>query len=198
MKTKAIVLLALVFFTLVSCSDDDNATYYPTPVTSDGTLTVNGVTTNIGNGFIIKPYTGTDPNYDSRRFYVVLTDGTISLEDNDIVYSDNIHHLIDFNLYTDEEAAVGVQNTTYNLFIPGTGFDMGNPFIDHTSIDTNVAVQNGNYVSGDNLDSDDMDAGQLTINQNNGIYTLSFSFSNNGNAVNGTYTGTLTELNFQY
>lgn len=182
---------------LVSCSDDDNENTYVNP-TANGAMTVNGVTTNLNNGFIVKPYSGTDPNYDSRRFYVVLTDGGVTMFNNDFVFDDNVHQLIDFNLYVDEEAPVGVQNTTYNLYIPGTGFDMGNPFIDHTNISTNIVLHNGQFVSGDGLSSDDMDAGQVAISQTDGIYTLTFNFSNDNNTVSGTFSGTLTELIYEY
>lgn len=190
-------LLTLVLVLLVSCSDDDNNNTYVNP-TVNGSLTVNGVTTNINNGFIIKPYTGPNPDYDSRRFYIVLSDGDVTLFNNDLIFSDNTHQLIDFNLYTAEDAPVGVQNTTYNLYIPENGMDMGNPFIDHTSVSTNLVRQNGQVVSGDGLDSDDMNAGQLTLTQSNGIYTLTFSFSNDDNTVSCSFTGTLTELIYEY
>ena len=192
---KISTLLTLLLMVLVSCSDDDNTAVN---ATANGTLTVNGVTTAINNGFVIMPYTGTDPDYDSRRFYILLSDGDLTLFNNDFIFSDNTHQLIDFNLYTDENLPGAIQNATYNLFIPETGFDMGSPFIDHTNISTNLILQNGELVSGDGLDSDDMDAGQLTLSQSNGIYTLAFSFSNGGNTVSGRFTGTLTELNYQY
>ena len=190
-------LFALVLLLTVSCADDDhnNPVVYPTV---NGALTVNGVTKNINKGYVIKPYTGTDPNYDQRRFYVILSDGDVTLFNNDLVFSDNTHQLIDFNLYTHEDAAGSVQNATYNLYIPKTGFDMGNAFIDHTNISTNLVLQNGQVVSGDGLDSDDMDAGQLTLAHTDGVYTLAFSFSNDGNTVSGNFTGTLTELIYEY
>jgi hypothetical protein len=161
-------LFALMLLVLVSCSDDDNQITYVNPPAA-GTMTVNGVTTNISNGFIIKPYTGTDPDYDSRRFYIVLTDGTAAIEENELTYSDNVHQLIDFNLYTAEDAPTGVQNTTYNLFIPETGFDMADAFIDHTSINTNIVFQNGEYLSGDDFVWYELFAVQFSIQKNYGF-----------------------------
>ena len=190
-------LFALVVLLLVSCSDDDNNNTYVNPQVN-GTLTVNGVTTDVNNGFIIKPYSGTNPDHDRRRFYIILSDGDVTLFNNDLIFSEDTHQLIDFNLYTDDDAAGGVQNTIYNLYIPETGFDMSDPFIDHTNISTNLVKENGQVVSGDGLDSDDMDAGQLTLTQNSGVYTLTFSFSNDGNTVSGSFTGTLTELIYEY
>ena len=43
-----------------------------------------------------------------------------------------------------------------------------------------------------------MTSGQANISYNNGIYTINFAFSNAQNNITGTYTGTLTNLNYQY
>jgi adenylate kinase family enzyme len=35
-------------------------------------------------------------------------------------------------------------------------------------------------------------------NQTNGVYSITFSFSNDDNAITGTYTGAMNVLNYQY
>ncbi|VXC15227.1 conserved hypothetical protein [Flavobacterium sp. 9AF] len=91
-----------------------------------------------------------------------------------------------------------VQYTTYNVKNSHTNVNYNDPFIDHSGINTNVVIQNGTFVSGNSLSSDDMTSGQTSISYNNGIYTINFSFSNAQNNISGTYTGTLTNLNYQY
>ena len=194
---KVTILFVILFVVLTSCSNNETASTAPTPVAA-GVMTVNGVTTQLRHAFVVMPYTGNNPDYDKRRFYLVLTDGTLNMINNEIVYDSNIHQLIDFNLYSAADHLSTVQNTTYNLYVPNSGFDFNNPLIDHTSIDTSIAIQNGVYVSGDSLDSDDMEAGQITITQNNSGYTISFAFSNGGNNVSGNFTGNLTPLNYTY
>lgn len=161
-----------------------------------GTLTVNGVTTSINKGYLLPNYTGMDPMFDSRRFYIILSDGDVSFVDNEYVYADNIHQMIDFNLYTSSNNSGSVENTTYTLWNT-TGFDWDTAFIDHSGISTNVIMQNGHPDSMDHLSSDDMDNGQCTISENNGVYTLTFSFSDGQNTINGNFVGTLTHFNYQ-
>lgn len=91
-----------------------------------------------------------------------------------------------------------VQNTTYHVKNTHSSVNSNDPYIDHSSINTNVLIQNGNFISGNNLDSDDMTSGQAEVSVNNGIYTINFAFSNAGNTISGTYTGTMTNLNYQY
>jgi len=177
---------------LSSCSDNDDS------LKLGGKLVVNGVEHPLTKGFIVPNYTGDNPDYDKRRFYFVLTNGDIALNDNSYVYSDNITQLIDFNMYCSIENPGSVEYTTYSLFNTFTDTDFNDAFIDHSGINTNVELQNGEFVSGDSLSSDDMTSGQATISHNNGIYTINFYFSNEENTVTGTYTGTLTELNIQY
>lgn len=193
---KRISLLVVFVFLAFSCSDDDDKTILPSNFA--GTLTINGVSTQIDKGFIIPPYTGDNPDYDKRRFYIALTDGNISVADNDLVYGSNVHQLVDFNLYTSTAAIGTVQNTTYSLYIPGSGFDMANPYIDHSGMNTNVVIQNGEFISSEEFSSDDMNIGQMTLSNTNGAYNISFSFSNDDDTISGTFTGTLTQLNMQY
>lgn len=198
---KKIFSLIVFAFLLISCTDNDDKepdAPIPTPANA-GSFSINNVPTGgFARGYIIKPYTGDDPSYDKRRFYVVLTDGEISMVDNELVFADNVHNVLDFNLYTDEDVPGAVQNTTYNLYVPGSGFDMSNPFIDHSALSYNVVLQNGEFVSGDEIDSDDMAAGLLNLTGNNGVYSLSFQFTQTGFSASGTFVGPLIELNYQY
>ena len=91
-----------------------------------------------------------------------------------------------------------VEYTTYNLKNSHTNVNYNDPFIDHSGIKTNVILNNGAFVSGDSLSSDEMTSGQTSVSYNNGIYTITFSFSNAQNIISGTYTGTLSNLNYQY
>lgn len=190
-------LFVILFAVLTSCSNNETATSVPTAI-SNGSLTVNGVTTTLNNAFVVMPYAGNNPDYDKRRFYLILTDGTLNMVNNEISYDSNINQLIDFNLYSAADQLSTVQNTTYNLYVPNSGFDFNNPLIDHTAIDTNITIENGQYISSNSLDSDDMEDGQITLTQNNNVYTISFSFSNAGNTIIGNFTGNLTPLNYSY
>jgi len=194
---KNLNLLVAVFFLIslgTSCSSDDSTT---TNNTNTGRLIINGVEKPLLKGYLKPNYTGNDLNFDKRRFYLILTNGDVAMENNDYVYADDITQLIDFNMYCSVEHPGSIEYTTYNLFNAHTDTDFNDAFIDHSGINTNVVLQNGEFVSGDSLSSDDMTSGQATISHNNGIYTISFSFSNEENTVTGTYTGTLTELNYQ-
>ena len=85
MKKLKLFIGILIGFMILSCSsDDDNGNQQPTVA---GELIVNGQTYNLTKGFIIPNYTGSDPNYDPRRFYFILTNGDVTLENNDFVYS---------------------------------------------------------------------------------------------------------------
>lgn len=191
--------LLFVFFLLIglgtSCSSDDSASNNNI---NSGKLIVNGVERPLLKGYLRPNYTGNNVNYDKRRFYLILTNGDVAMENNDLVHSDNITQLIDFNMYCSIEHPGSVEYTTYNVFNSHTDTDFNDAFIDHSGINTNVVLQNGEYISGDSLSSDDMTNGQAGISYSNGIYTINFSFSNAENTVTGTYTGTLTELNYQY
>lgn len=184
------VLFSIVLFS--SCSNNEDSPKL------GGKLVVNGVEQTLTKGFILPNYTGDNVNYDKRRFYFILTNGDVAMENNSYVYADNITQLIDFNMYTSVENPGSVEYTTYNVFNSFTDTDYNDAFIDHSGINTNVVLQNGEFVSGDSLSSDDMTSGQATISHSNGIYTIQFSFSNAANVVTGTYTGPLTELNYQY
>lgn len=198
-KIKHIFTVLFSFLVLISCSKDEENTAVGTPIQINrGKLIVNGVEKSVNKGFIIPNYTGTDVNYNNRRFYFILTNGDVSLENNDIIYSDNITQLIDFNMYCSSLNPGSIQNGTYNLKNSYTSVNSNEAYIDHSGINTNVVLQNGEYVSGDSLDSDDMTSGHSEITVNNGIYTISFSFSNAQNNISGTYTGTMTNLNYQY
>lgn len=188
-------LISITLFS--SCSkNDDNITSDIS--TNSGKLIVNGVEKTLTKGFIIPNYNGTDVNYNKRRFYFILTNDEVTLQNNNYIYSNNITQLIDFNMYCSSLNPGSVQYTTYNVKNSHTNVDYSDPFIDHSGINTNVVIQNGAFVSGNSLSSDDMTSGQTSISYNNGIYTINFSFSNAQNNITGTYTGTLKILNYQY
>ena len=94
-KLNLLFALLLPLFIISSCSKDDENS---TPINS-GKLIVNGVEKTLTKGFIIPNYTGTDMSYNKRRFYFILTNDEVTLENNDFVYSNNITQLIDFNMY---------------------------------------------------------------------------------------------------
>lgn len=196
-KLNWLFTLLISIILISSCSEsDENPTNNNTK--NSGKLIVNGVEKPLTKGFIVPNYTGTDPNYDKRRFYFILTNDEVTLQNNNYVYSNNITQLIDFNMYCSSLNPGSVQYTTYNVKNSHTNVNYNDPFIDHSGINTNVVIQNGAFVSGNSLSSDDMTSGQTSISFNNGVYTINFSFSNAQNNIIGTYTGTLTNLNYQY
>lgn len=188
-------LISIILFSSCSKSEDNLTNSNPK---NSGKLIVNGVEKTLTKGFIIPNYTGTDVNYDKRRFYFILTNDEVTLQNNNFIYSNSITQLIDFNMYCSSLNPGSVQYTTYNVKNSHTDINYNDPFIDHSGINTNVVIQNGAFVSGNSLSSDDMTNGQTSISYNNGIYTINFSFSNPQNNITGTYTGTLTNLNYQY
>lgn len=196
-KLNLLFTLLISIILLSSCSkSEDNAT--SNIPTNSGKLIVNGVEKTLTKGFIIPNYNGTDVNYNKRRFYFILTNDEVKLQNNNFIYSNNITQLIDFNMYCSSINPGSVQYTTYYVKNSHTNVNYNDPFIDHSGINTNVVIQNGAFVSGNSLSSDDMTSGQTSISNNNGIYTINFSFSNAQNNITGTYTGTLTNLNYQY
>jgi len=196
MKKLNLIIGILIGLIIFSCSsDDDNENQQPTVA---GELIINGQTYDLTKGFIIPNYTGTDPNYNPRRFYFILTNEDVNLDNNDFAYSNNITQLIDFNMYSSLSSSGSVENTSYTIYDPtDTNFDFDSAYVDHSGINTNVVIQNNQYVSSDSISSDDME-GQVIISENNGIYTISFSFSNSQNTISGTFIGSLTDLNYQY
>lgn len=196
-KLKLFFTLLIPIILLSSCSKSEDNSTNGIP-TNSGKMIVNGVEKTLTKGFIKPNYNGTDVNYDKRRFYLILTNDEVILQNNNFVYSNNITQLIDFNMYCSNLNPGSVQYTTYNVYNSHTNVNYNDPFIDHSGINTNVVIQNGAFVSGNSLSSDDMTSGQTSISFNNGIYTINFSFSNAQNNVSGTYTGTLTTLNYQY
>ena len=197
MKKSILFIFTVLAITLNSCTDpDDNI--IEEVATDNGKLIVNGVEKKLTKAYIIPNYTGTNPEYNKRRFYFILTNGTVTLQDNNFIYSDNTTQLIDFNMFTSVQNSGSVEFTTYNLLNSFTNVDAINPFIDHSGINTNLVIQNGQFVSGNTLDSDDMTAGQVKINQTNGVYSITFSFGNDDNAITGSYTGAMNVLNYQY
>jgi len=188
-------LISIILISSCSTSEDNPTNGIPT---NSGKLIVNGVEKTLTKGFIIPNYTGTDVNYDKRRFYFILTNDEVTLQNNNFIYSNNITQLIDFNMYCSSLNPGSVQYTTYNVKNSHTNINYNDSFIDHSGINTNVVIQNGSFVSGNSLISDDMTSGQTSISNNNGIYTINFAFSNAQNTITGTYTGTLTNLNYHY
>jgi len=185
---KKLFFLLGVIFILVSCNSDDNNKNV-IPNLSTGTLSVNGANHTLLHGYIYLPISD-NPEYDPRRFNIVLSDGDISTSGS---VGDNVHEIVDLGLYTSQANPGSVENTTYDLYFPSTS-DFNDPFIDNGSIATNVVTSNGMFITGDELDSDDMDSGHVNISETNGIYTISFAFSNAENSATGTFTGKLTPL----
>lgn len=192
MKKLSLFFTVLIGIIIMSCSsDDDNGNQ----TSIAGELIINGQSFDLTKGFIIPNETGTDPGSEPRRFYFILTNGDVSYSNDEFTYSDNITQAIDFNMYSSVQSSGSVENTTYPIYdFSDPNFDFNGAFIDHSGINSNVVIQNGNYISSDSLSSDDMD-GQATITENNGIYTITFSYTNNQNTVSGNYTGTLTVFN---
>lgn len=177
---KALLLLALLisFSAIVSCSADEDS---KNSSKNRGVLTVNGVEKPINKGYIIPIYKGSDENIDKTRFYYILTNGDLTLQNNELVYSDNVTQLVDINMLCSTEA-------------PGSEDEA---IIERTEIATNMVIQNGKFVSGNKLNSDDKTS-DTRITIKNGIYTISFSFSDDQNNITGSYTGTMTKLKYQY
>ena len=196
-KFKFIYILFVSIILFSSCSKCDETPANNTPANT-GKLIVNGVEKNLTRGVIIPNYAGTDMNFEKRRFYFILANDEVTLQNNNFIYSNNITQLIDFNMYCSSINAGSVEFTTYNLKNTHTNVNYNDSFIDHSGINTNVLIQNGTFISANSLSSDDMTSGQTSISYNRGIYTINFSFSNGQNAITGTYKGTLINLNFQY
>jgi len=192
MKKLNLLFTILIGLTILSCSsDEDNGNQ----ISVAGKLIVNGQTFDLTKGFIIPNETGTDPGIEPRRFYFILTNGDVSYSNDEFTYSDNITQAIDFNMYSSVQSSGSVENTTYPIYnFSDPNFDFNSAFIDHSGINSNVVIQNGNHVSSDSLSSDDMD-GQATMTESNGIYTITFSYTNNQNIISGNFTGILTDLN---
>ncbi|WP_298239508.1 hypothetical protein [uncultured Algibacter sp.] len=188
MKKLNLFFTLLIGLTILSCSsDDDNGNQ--TDVS--GELIVNGQSFELTKGYII-PNT---PQSDPRRFYFSLTNGDMTYENNEFTFSDNITQLIDFNMYSSVEGDGDIENTTYPIYdFSDPNFDSDNAWIDHSGVNTNVVIENGNYVSTNSLSSDDMDGQATIIINNNDTYTITFSYTNNQNIVSGTFTGPLINL----
>ncbi|NHN24487.1 hypothetical protein FIA58_002260 [Flavobacterium jejuense] len=196
MKKCNLFIVLLIAVLAISCSSDNDNTI--DIQSNTGELIVNGQTYSLTKGFLIPNYTGTDPNYDQRRFYFILTNGDVTLNNNEFVYSNNITQLIDFNMYTSVQNLGAIENTTYPVRdYTDFNFNSDIAYIDHSGVNTNVIIQNNQYVSSDEVSTNDL-TGQATMVQNNGIYTITFSYSNAQYSISGNYTGTLTDLNFQY
>jgi len=192
MKRSIILFLTAFIAFASSCSSDNTET-----TSNTGELVVNGQTFPLTKAYLIPNYTGSNPNYDSRRFYITLTNGDVSIIDNEFVFGDNITQLVDFNLYTSTTNSGTIQQTTYPIFSTTPNINNNDAFLEHSSINTNIVIQNNNLVSADELSSDDFE-GNVKITINNEIYTIIFSFQNDENTVSGTYTGTLSNLNYSY
>lgn len=178
----------LIGLTILSCSSDDNN---GNQTDVSGELIVNGQSFALTKGYVI-PNT---PQSDPRRFYFSLTNGDMTYENYEFNFSDNITQVIDFNMYSSIEGDGNIENTTYPIYdFSDPNFDSDNAWIDHSGVNTNVVIENGNYISSNSLSSDDMD-GQATMAINNdGTYTITFLYTNSENTVSGTFTGPLINL----
>ena len=198
MKKFNLFIGVLILLMILSCSsDDDNDNQQPTVF---GKLIVNEQSFDLTRGFIIPNYTGSDPNYNPRRFYFILSNGGVTLKNNEFIYSDSITQAIDFNMYSSAAKSGTIENTTYKNYIwddPDPNFDFNQAYITHSGIDTNVVIQNSKYVSANSISSDSL-VGQASISNSNEIYSVSFSFSNSQNAISGSFKGNLKDLNWEY
>jgi hypothetical protein len=188
MKKLNLIIGILIGLTILSCSsDNDNGNQ--TDIA--GELIVNGESFELTKGFII-PNT---PESDPRRFYFQLTNGDVTYANNEFTFSDSITQLIDFNMYSSIEGDGNIENTTYPIYdFSDPNFDSDNAWIDHSGVNTNVVIENGNYISANSLSSDDMDGQAAITIHNNDTYTITFSYTNNENTVSGTFTGPLMNL----
>lgn len=184
------IALALALIFAISCSsDDDNSS------SSANQFSLNGVVRSIPKAYMVAPSDGFDPQIDPRRFYLVLTDGTISYQNGELILGDDIHQLVDFNLYTDSEHAGAIQQTTYTLWSQDPNFDYNSAYIGHASMNYNITFDDGVPTIGERISSNDMDQAQLALTRSGNSYTLNFLFSDEINSAFGHYEGPITILN---
>ncbi len=188
MKKLKLFITVLIGLTILSCSSDDDKGNL---IDVSGELIVNGESFDLTKGYIL-------PNRaesDARRFYFILTNGDVTYENNEFTFSDNITQSIDFNMYSSIDSNGNIENTTYPIYdFSDPNFDSDNAWIDHSDVNTNVVIENENYISSNSLSSDDMN-GQATIKiNNNETYTITFYYSNSQNIVTGNFTGQLLNL----
>lgn len=191
MKKIFILFLIASNFIISSCSSDDNSS------SNNGELIVNGVSYPLSKGYIVPNYSGDNLEYNSRRFYIVLSNGDVSMVNNEFVFGNNITQLIDFNLFSSTPYSGSVEQTSYPVFATHPNISYDDAFLDHSSINTEVVIQNNEYISSNRIGSDNL-VGQVTISKTNQIYTVAFSFQNNENTISGTFTGKLSQLNYNY
>ncbi|MBD3581698.1 hypothetical protein [Flavobacterium selenitireducens] len=185
---KIALLFALIL--AVSCSsDDDNSN------SAANRFMMNGVARSIPKAYMIAPSDGFDPQIDPRRFYIVLTDGTVSYENGELILSDDIHQLVDFNLYTDAGHPGSVQQTTYTLWSQDPNFDYNSAYIGHASMNYDITFSGGVPTIGERISSNDMDHAQIALSRSGGSYLMNFMFSDETNSASGHYEGPVTILN---
>jgi len=184
------IALALAFILAISCSsDDDNSG------SSANQFTLNGVDRSIPKAYMVAPSDGFDPQIDPRRFYIVLTDGTVSYQNGALILGDDVHQLADFNLYTDSGHPGSIQQTTYTLWSQDPNFDYTSAYIGHASMNYNITFADGVPAIGARISSNDVAQAQLSLTRSGNSYTLNFLFSDEINSAFGHYEGPITLLN---
>lgn len=188
MKKLNLLIWILIGLSILSCSsNDDNEDQKEV----FGKLIVNGQYYELTKGFIM---TNT-PLSDPRKFYFLLTNSDVTYRDNKFTYSDNITHLIDFNMYSSKDGDGNIENTTYPIYdYSNPNFDPDKALIDYSGVYTNVTIEEGKYISSNALSSENMDGQANIIINNDDTYTITFSFINSSNTVSGNFTGPLINL----
>lgn len=197
MKKLNILLTLFIGLITFSCSTDDNDneenTFGPGYL-PNGAINVNGEFYPLTKGFLKPNYTGNDPGLDPRRYYLILTNGDVSLSNETYTFSNYTTQLVDFNMYSSVEGSGTVENTTYPIYDPSDpDFNLDGAFIDHSGVNTDVVIENGSYISATSLSTDDL-SGSASIIESFGSYSISFSYSNNDNTIYGAFNGQLTIL----
>lgn len=172
---------------LTSCSGDDNGGG------ASGSITINGDTTELKRGYIALPSDGSNPDFDPRRFLIILTDGSIVNQDGELGLSANTHRLISLNMNTDIAHAGNVQNTTYPMWTLHHDIDRDGPFSE-VFLDDDIVVEDGDIESSVEYSSDTMDAGSVTVDKDGSTYHITVHMHNDGNDIDAEFHGKLTEI----
>ena len=172
----------LIGLTIQSCSSDDDNQNGTSPTESN--FTINGTEYSITNGFILSAFDGTNNSLHS----IYLMNGTILNNEwygDACDFSNDLTQAVIFNITSSSSSELAEGTCSYELMTT-------DPSLNHTTIATNVVVENNCVTSSNDIDEDQINSGSLTIERLNDIYTLSFSFETTDiETVNGNYVGQL-------